>query len=995
MQQQTVTTPVSTSWARGRTGLALTRICLLCLLVTAPASAQYRFDNWNTDNGLPHNSIFAILQTRDGYLWLTTLDGLVRFDGVRFTVFNVANTKGIPGNRMTALFEDREGALWIGTENDGLIRYLAGQFTNFTTKDGLPYNSINAIQDDADGGLLISTSVGIVRRSQGRFTVSVPRIYGAYRATDYRDRSGALWYGDQNGLHRLRDSVMTTLEIPNLTPLDGVYAMSEDLSGNLWIGTGIGLVRLRGGEQTLFTEKDGLPNRIVTSIREDRQGNLWIGTNSGLCLFKDNRFSAVGNFRRPIFDIVEDREGTLWIATWGDGLFRLTREVITVYTDKDGLAANNVYPIYEDRAGVVWMGTWERGLTRYANGRFSPFTTQADGLPGHLVMSFAEDRDGSLWIGSVGGVVWLKDGKLTNFTERLKLPHHFVQAILHDRAGNSWFGTNIGLVKVNNGGHRLYTVKDGLAGADVKTVIEDRIGTIWVGGQGGLTRIAGGELTAFDKPGLMVKGQVRALYEDRDGVIWIGTYDGGLSRYKDGKLTNYTTADGLFNNGVFQILEDGRGNFWMSCNLGIYRVSKQQLNDFADGKIKTVTSIVYGKSDGLINPECNGGAQPSGVRTRDGKLWFPTQYGVAVIDPEKISSNPHPPPVIIEECLLDRVAIDIGADVVVKPGQQNLEIRYTALSFIKPEHIRFKYKLEGLNRDWVEAGSRRSAYYDYLPPGAYTFVVLAANSDGVWNETGARLRLVVLPPFYRTWWFMTLAALGVSGLAALFYRRRVAQLRRAHAMQEEFSHRLIESQEAERQRIAAELHDGLGQRLLIIKNQASLSLCDDGLEGARLGLKEISEFSSQAIEEVREIARNLRPYHLDRLGLTRALQAMIKNVAASSAIRFNYEIEGLDQALPPDAQINLYRIVQECVNNIVKHADASEATIQINNDGRALRLVVSDNGKGFAPDSSGRGFGLTGIAERVRILGGRHAIHSAQGAGATIVVTIELPEKGE
>jgi ligand-binding sensor domain-containing protein/signal transduction histidine kinase len=975
-------------------GLALTRICLLCLLATAPVSAQYRFDNWNTDNGLPHNSIFAILQTRDGYLWLTTLDGLVRFDGARFTVFNAANTKDIPGNRMTALFEDREGALWIGTENDGLLRYSAGRFTNYTTNDGLPYNGVIAIQDDANGDLLISTNLGIARRHQGRFTVSVPRTYGSYRAVDHRDRSGAIWYGDQNGLHRLKDGVTTRLRIPNLPISYGIYAISEDRAGNLWIGAGTGLIRLRGEEQTLFTEKDGLPNRVVTSICEDRNGNLWVGTSAGLCLFRDNRFSQVGNFRRQIFDIAEDREGTLWIASWGDGLFRLTREALTVYTDKDGMAANNVYPIYEDRAGVVWIGTWERGLTRCANGRFSHFTTQTNNLPGPLVMSFAEDRDGRLWIGSIGGVVWLKDGKLTDFTSRLGLPHHLAQAILHDRAGNSWFGTNLGLVRVNDWGRRLYTTKEGLAGNDVKTIIEDRQGSIWVGGQGGLTRIAGDELITFNKQSGPVKGQVRALYEDRDGVIWIGTYDGGLSRYKDGKLTNYTTADGLFNNGVFQILEDGLGNLWISCNLGIYRIIKQQLNDFADGKIKTVTSIVYGKSDGLINPECNGGAQPSGVRTRDGKLWFPTQHGVAVIDPEKIPFNPHPPPVIIEDCLLDRVAADISGPVVVKPGQQNIEIRYTALSFIKPELIRFRYKLEGLNQDWVEAGARRSAYYDYLPPGAYTFIVLAANSDGVWNETGAQLRLVVLPPFYRTWWFLTLAALGVIGAAMFFYRRRVAQLRRAHAVQEEFSRRLIESQEAERQRIAAELHDGLGQRLLIIKNQASLSLCDDGLEGARQGLKEISEYSSQAIEEVREIARNLRPYHLDRLGLTRALQAMIKNVAASSAIRFSYEFEELDRALPPDAQINLYRIVQECVNNIVKHADATEATIQIKNDGRRLRLIVSDNGKGFAPDSASRGFGLTGIAERVRILGGRHVIQSAPGAGATIIVIIGLAVKG-
>jgi DNA-binding NarL/FixJ family response regulator len=397
------------------------------------------------------------------------------------------------------------------------------------------------------------------------------------------------------------------------------------------------------------------------------------------------------------------------------------------------------------------MGTWERGLSRYKEGRFDSFTDR-----GVLGTALAEDSEGGLWIGSFNGAARLKDGKLTDFKDELKLPGPAVQAILEDAAGALWFGTNAGLVRRRDGAVTAYTTKDGLAGDDVRAILEDRQGHLWIGTYSGVTRIADGKFSSWTKREGLKSNRVRSLHEDRSGAIWVGAYDGGLSRIKDGRVANITMDDGLFNNGVFRILEDARGNFWMSCNLGIYRVSRRQLDDFADGKIRAVNSIVYGKSDGMLNPECNGGYQPAGIRARDGKLWFPTQQGVAVIDPETVPFNPHPPPVVIEECLLDRAALDFSDQAQIAPSQRNLEIHYTALSFIKPEHIRFKYKLEGLDKDWVDAGTRRQAFYSYIPPGQYTFTVIAANSDGLWNTEGRSLRIIALPPFYRTWWFIFL-----------------------------------------------------------------------------------------------------------------------------------------------------------------------------------------------------------------------------------------------
>jgi signal transduction histidine kinase len=448
---------------------------------------------------------------------------------------------------------------------------------------------------------------------------------------------------------------------------------------------------------------------------------------------------------------------------------------------------------------------------------------------------------------------------------------------------------------------------------------------------------------------------------------------------------------GLFNNGVFQILEDRHGYFWISCNKGIYRVSRQELNDFADGRIARINSVAYGKPDGMLNSECNGGRLPAGIIARDGKFWFPTQEGVAVIDPEAVYINSAAPPVVIESITLERNPVDFQRGVMIQPGQRDLEISYTGLSYIKSEQIRFKYRLEGLDPDWIDAGTRRVAYYPYLPPGSYTFRVIAANSDGVWNNAGAGINVIVRAPFWQRWWFWLVCAAAVISIAAFGIRSRLAQLKRKQAEREAFSRRLIESQEGERKRIAGELHDSLGQNLLIVKNWALIGL--NALEEdnpAREHLNEISETTSLALDEVREIAQNLRPYQLERLGLTNTIEHMVRQVKNASDIEFITEIDNIDGLLSKESEINLYRVVQECVNNVLKHSAATTAWLLIKRTASGAQITCRDNGQGFDPEASSRqsGMGLIGMAERVRMLGGRYTIESAAGKGATIHVII-------
>jgi hypothetical protein len=434
---------------------------------------------------------------------------------------------------------------------------------------------------------------------------------------------------------------------------------------------------------------------------------------------------------------------------------------------------------------------------------------------------------------------------------------------------------------------RFTKAQNNLVSDDVKVIHESADNTIWFGTYGGLSRYRDGVFTNYTTDDGLASNQVRSLYEDAENVLWVGSYDGGLTRFKDGKFTRYTIADGLFNDGVFQILEDSFRNLWMSSNRGIYRVAKSQLDDFADGKISRIESIAYDKSDGLLETECNGGQQPAGAKMRDGKLWFPTQGGVAVIDPETIKANPVAPPVTIEAAKIDGTNVVLKDEIEIAPGKNNLEISYTGLSFIKPEFVRFRYQLKGQDETWVEAGNRRTAYYPCLPQGEYVFAVIAANADGVWNETGASIKIKVAPVFYRTWWFVLLASILAACAVFAFYRWRMKRLEQAHHIQENFSRQLIESQEAERQRIAAELHDGLGQSLLVIKNRALLGKMSlDNRKESDEQFEEISGASSKAIEEVREIAYNLRPYHLDRLGLTQSIKAMLEPLSEVTGIDF-------------------------------------------------------------------------------------------------------------
>ena len=985
--------------------------------------AQYRFDSWTTDDGLPQNSVHSITQTADGYIWLTTFDGLVRFDGVRFTVFNKSNHKNLPGNRFVKLFAEDDNTLWICTEESGLVRYHNGELQTFTVADGLLTNRVYEIQKDTDGSLLISTWSGTMRWRNEKF--SVERQEDIRRFKVYLAPSGIRWEMDKSGLRSIgRDGRETIYDLPfaaDKISSDRTFNyflhvnMFEDRSGALWFAAAGNVYRLKDGAISVLRKENGVPSSLVQVIAQDGAGAIWLGTKEkGACRLQANRFDCFdkssGISSDNIYDIFSDREGTLWLGTNERGINRVTNRTITPLSTAEGLADKNVYPILEDKTGGVWIGSFS-ALSYYKDGKIKNYAYGKE-LIYESAQSLFEDGAGRLWIGSIGGVSYLENGKFYDFTEKLNLTigDYDFWDIHQDRNGAFWFATNKGLIKHENGATTRFTTADGLPGDDVKIIHEARDGALWIGTYSGLAVLSSefsrqnsdnrksrlkAKLRTFTEQNGLAGNHIRSIYEDEDGAMWIGTYDGGLSRFKDGKFTNYTTENGLFSNGVFQILPDERGNFWMSSNQGIYRVSRQQLNDFADGKITRIVSSVFGKSDGMLNTECNGGRSPAGIKTRDGRLWFPTQDGAAIINPESVSSNSLAPPVVIESVFIDNHSTEIRQSAVeIQPGQNNLEIHYTGLSFIKPEQMQFRYKLEGLDENWTDAANRREAYFPYLPPGKYTFRVIAANSDNVWNEPGASIEIVVKPAFYRTWWFLVLCSLTIGLLAFWLYQRRLNEIQRRQFAQEEFSRRLINAHESERRRIAAELHDSIGQSLAMIKNSAVFGVQSiEDVPSAKQQLTEISMQTAHAIAEVREISYNLRPYLLDRLGLTKAIVSLLNKIADNSALKIISEIEDVDGIFENEVEISIYRIIQESLNNILKHAEASEIIISIAKTERGISIKIQDDGKGFDVKTNSEskqrgGFGLLGMSERVRMLGGTISIDSELLKGTTILINL-------
>jgi signal transduction histidine kinase/ligand-binding sensor domain-containing protein len=971
------------------------------------ALTQYVHDVWTTRDGLPQDAIIAIVQDSVGYIWFGTQEGLVRFDGVGFTVFDSRNTDALRGNFIHGLFADSRGNLWIGASG-GLLRYREGRFDFFGKENGLwSNNEVKNISEDAAGNLWLGYSAGNEKTTNsglGRFKDEQGRIFtvtdglsaNQVKAT-FPDRNGNLWIATTNGLNLLQDG-----RFSHYTTADGladtfVRTVYGDRAGNLWVGTANGLNCFKDGKFTLFTTRHGLSNNSIRAILEDRDGVLWVGTDSGLNRMIAGKIEYVkgteGLGNDEIISLLEDKEGSLWFGTHTNGLHRLRDGKFTVFGPPEGLLGASVGAIFEAQDGRILIGTNPGGLSVLREGRFETYSIDHDFHSlSNKVRMIAQAQAGFFWIGTRDGLNRLQGRRYEANMFGAALTNVTIHSFYEARDQTLWLGTDAGLKHVVGGKFVPIAHFDAFRTKSVPAICEDRSGRIWIGMNHDTGYFQGKAFTAY--PGEPLRNaNVQAIYEDENGVLWFATWGQGLLRLKGDRLTAYTSKDGLFDNVQWTVLDDGAGHLWMSSNRGVFCVSKQELDDFAEGRIKVFHSVVYGTEDGMRKSETNAGS-PSALRSRDGRLWFSTTAGAAVIDPKNIKINHLPPPVVLEKVLVDEQMIASNVPLILPSSVKNVEFRYAGLSFIQPTRMQYKYKLEGYDTHWIDAGTRRSAFYTNLPPSNYEFKVIAANSDGVWNEQGASFKFRATAPFWQTAWFFSLGLLGIAGVATLLYRWRVSTLEREKLVQRRFAHQLIESQEAERKRIAAELHDGLGQSLLVIKNRTSIGkrMAHDGAK-VLAQLDEISNATGQALEEVRGIAYNLRPYHLERLGLRESLHAMIEKIREATELDINARVALFDEVFSKDDEVLFYRVIQECLNNVIKHAQATAVEISIVQTEREVTARLQDNGRGFAAtDSQSGGFGLIGLAERVRMLGGRHAIESEAGKGTTVTVIIPRKE---
>jgi PAS domain S-box-containing protein len=819
---------------------------------TPIAVAEYLLTQWGTTEGLPQNSVTAMAQTRDGYLWLGTFGGLARFDGVRFTVFDPGNAPGLEGNRILSLYEDRAGALWIGTEGKGLARYKDGRFKTYGVKDGVPEAPLGSICEETTGSLWVLAGHTLLQMKDDRFisyTEEDGTLPGEPRAIACSRQEPGVWIGTRKGLVHWREGQMTTyLATRDNLPGDWVNTLFESRDGSLWLAaSGQTLARFVAGK---FIVEKALAGQRIAGLFEDRQGHLWVGTEgNGLLRLRDGvvtvyttRNGLADNFIRCA---MEDREGNLWVGTETGGLMRLKQNRLKVFDKEKGLPENKVVPIAEGPDSSLWIGTTCGGVTKIQNGRVTTFGSN-EGLPNPCVWSLLADDDGSLWIGTYGGgLAHLQNDKIETYTAtNSKLSHDAVVSIYRSRDGDLWVGTiGGGLNRFRGGQFTVYRTENGLVHNDVRFITEDRAGALWIGTVGGLSRFKDGSFTNYTTASGLSHNYVRAIYEDSAGALWIGTYGGGLNRFKDGRFAHIKTENGLFDNVVSRILEDRRGWFWMTSNRGIFRASRKELDDFADGKISRVHSISYGVADGMKSSECNGGGQPAGWKTRDGKLWFPTLKGAVMIDPDRI--NELPPPVHIEAVSLDGKSYDPRAKIEALPGKGEMEIRYTGLSLTAPEKALFRYRLEGYDHQWIEAGTRRTAYYTNLAPGLYTFRVQASNDDGVWNETGAMLFIHLKPRFYQTRLFSAACVLAIGCAGFGIYRWRIRRLiKQTQALETKVGERTAEL--VQQKEKLAQAHAQLERAhndVLSILNQLRLGVLITDSNGVVL-------FASQAAQEL-------------------------------------------------------------------------------------------------------------------------------------------------
>jgi len=1013
------TTIVPADSSRGR-GIFLLLFALLNSTPLLFAGSVIPYDVSRVqDEGEPSTAT-AIVQSKNGYLWVGTYTGLARFDGVRLVLFTSANTPGLRSSRVTSLCCDVEDRLWIGHETGELTRLVRGEFQSVTLPEKWQGSAIEAIvQNDSREIWLLNDKGKVLRLSDG-LELEVPGGASASRkAALVCGNDQRLWVCANGRVATVENGVMVEQRFDNpggTAYYDRILTARE---GGLWVC--VGVVVKRWHQNRWLKTAGELPAEAVAVnvLLETRSGMLVAGTlNNGVYLLPpDAKPTHLGRDQGLSHDWVralcEDREGNLWVGS-GGGLDTLRLRKVTMLSPPDSFRGRVVLSTTRGSKGEAWMGTEGAGLYRYFQDRWTQFDTAA-GVTNLFVWSVFETRQKQLLAGTWGG------GLLKLRGERFEAAPEFNQitspvvALFEARNGTIWIGTTTGLYSCRDGQVRLVAGEKELVFPDIRTITETPDETLWFGMQGGgLGVIRSGQITQIRQGHGLSSDFVQALCADPDGTIWIGTSDNGLCRRRNGSFASISTPQGMPATVVTHIIDDGQGQLWIGSNRGILRAAKQDLNRCADGETATVMFFSYGRSEGLTSAICSGGFQPGANLTPDGLLWFPTAKGLATIDPAKAVPNPVRPSVVIEDLIVGEKAIDWQSGEVgsrggspnsplrIPAGVQRFEFHYTAPSFIAPEKVRFRHRLEGLEENWRETGTERSAQYSYLPPGDYVFHVTACNNDGLWNERGDSLAFTVLPAFYQTWWLRSLAALtGVALVAGIAYgisrrrlRSRLEQLERQRSL------------ERERARIARDIHDDLGASLtrITLLSQSVGTELDDPIQ-ARADVDQIYQTACNLTRAMDEIVWAVNPKHDTLDSLVTYLGRFAQNFMSTAGIRCRLDapMDFPHTSVTAEIRHNVFLAFKEALNNVIKHAKATEVRVLMELQKDQFTLILTDNGCGFGskagvavsaparePTRAASGNGLANMCRRLEEVRGLCRVITAPAEGTRIEFSIPL-----
>ncbi len=1012
--------------------------CLAFMALTATAAAradpprrgfapgrsfrELAISRWSVDEGLPVDTLTDILETRDGYLWIASYGGLFRFDGLQFTVFDKRTQPGLASNGFHRLAEGPDGSLWVGTQGGGLWRFRAGELLPLPEANRLRY-TVRSIAIDEDGWLWFGTrDHGAYRYDgSGLSKLDHPLLSEATVRDILRDRHGALWFATEgNGLVRAEDGAYSVYSTDSGLVSDSVTALWEAPDGTLWIGTEKGLNKLQGEAVTAA----GLEHIAVFHIYQDDYRRLWLTTEQGL--YRGDR--GAGDFEllesppgEPVHSasaIAFGREGGVWLATFTDGLFHLQESKFKNYTRADGLTTRRVNAAYETPDGEILIGGDGGSIDVVTAAGVRPFELRQP-LPDVRVRGFLRDRRGRLWIASYAGLLEVSTRGEVLHTAGRGLPTHQVRLVYEDRTGRLWIGTqNAGLVQwAEDGGPRRLDTASGLTSNFILSIEENRAGELLLGTYEGLNIVrVDGSISRYGADDGLPGGLVFSTFEDRDGAVWLST-NGGLGRLAGGRIRKLTTADGLPTDAIFDFREDAGGFAWMTSSVGVLRVAKSQLDAAMDGKRRALDVDLYDDRDGMASGACTGATRI--LQAADGRLWFPTLDGIAVIDPGEIPINTLEPPVAISRFAVDGEALEAnredGTRLEIGPDSKELVFEFAALSFLAPSKVEVRYRLEGFDDDWIDAGPERRVRYTSLPHGDYSFRVIAANNDGVWNRTGARLDVRVAPFFYQRPLFIGLAALVLGLVAGVLYRWRTRAVRARNLQLEELVAEL-EAKNAEMERFVYTVSHDLKAPLITIKGFIGM-LLKDMREGRQDRLEHDARRISSAADRMHRLLAEL--LELSRVGrvvnppepvpLRELVQESLETLAGPIAERRPEVVVAADLPVLHGDRARLLEVVQNLLDNAVKYLGEQPAPrIEVGVRRRAGErpvCFVSDNGTGIDPAyqhkifglferldpeaAEGTGIGLALVKRIVEFHGGRIWVESeGLGRGSTFGFTL-------